>query len=76
MSSYITDIMFPILKEFYVIWLDEDDIPKGVVAGPFQTHSQAQTAVEALSPMFEPTKRLCPVGGDLGSVHGRKRIGV
>ena len=51
-------------KEFYIIWLDENDIPKGVLTGPFENVEQSIEAIEALKPLH-PGRRLSVVGGNL-----------
>jgi len=46
-----------------VLWLDELDIPKGLITGPFESVDQAKQAIEGLAPLF-PDKRLSVTGGD------------
>jgi hypothetical protein len=51
-------------KDFYIVRLDADDIPKGIIAGPFWMTEQASEAIEALQPLY-PNQRLAYVGGNL-----------
>jgi len=59
-------------REYYVCELDALDVPRGVIAGPFDSAKQAIAAGEAILPLISAEPRLCPVGGDLfllGTAH-------
>ena len=52
-------------KEFYIVWLDEKDVPQGIITGPFATVEHGQLCADALVPLFVKDHRLCVVGGNL-----------
>ena len=52
------------IKEYFAVWIDERDVPMGVVTGPFSTYEQVIGACEALRPLFKAGHRVCPMAGD------------
>jgi len=51
-------------KEFFVIRFDSNDLPKGLITGPFATSEQAELAADACKPLYPSSDRLCVAGGD------------
>lgn len=51
------------VKEFFVLRL-QNDIPKGVIAGPFGTVEHAKQAIDSLQPLY-PQEHLSIAGGSL-----------
>jgi hypothetical protein len=49
------------MNEYYIIWLDEHDIPKGILTGPFWLYEQACDAAQALQPLIK--QRVSVTGG-------------
>jgi len=55
------------VKEYFVGQTDGDTLGS-IIAGPFESESQARQALDALRPLhFSP---LCVVGGHLVAIHG------
>jgi hypothetical protein len=51
-------------KQFYVGWFDANDVPMGLITGPFESSDQAMIACDALKPLHLD-RRLVVLGGNM-----------
>jgi len=51
-------------KQFYVGWFDADDVPRGLLTGPFESSAQALLACKALKSL-NLNRRLVVLGGNM-----------